>query len=360
MKSPFKTPVKPDGAAYEACLLRKGTPKRAHLVEFFLDNEIQQEIGRRFGVAEGLDTADPHYGEKFEIALQRFLGYDFVHCVIGHDGFESNGAIVGDTAGLSREGGRSYVNESKGPVSTREEFEKAHWPSPASFNTRSLEWFEKNLPDDMCVVVWSLGQIFEDISFMMGYETMCEALYEDPGLVRAIGEKVRAYHAEIAKVAVQFKRVRFIFPSDDMGFKNGLLVQPAWLEELALPGHREIARIAHEAGKNCLLHSCGKLDLIMEKLITDVRIDAKHSFEDTIEDVSDAKKKYGSRIALLGGIDVDFLCRAGEQAIRSRVREVLKKCLPGGGYALGSGNTVANYVPVENYLAMVDEARNFA
>ena len=89
----------------------------------------------------------------------------------------------------------------------------------------------------------------------------------------------------------------------------------------------------------------------------DVKIDGKHSFEDTIEDVREAKRTYGRRIALLGGIDVDFLCRADEDAIRRRVRDTLDVCQPGGGYGLGTGNSVANYIPLDNYLTMVDEGR---
>ena len=188
---------------------------------------------------------------------------------------------------------------------------------------------------------------------------MCEALYDDLPLVQAVAKKVSDYSLAMVKAAVQFKRVRFVFASDDMGFRTGPLVSPDTLRELVLPTHKQVAEIVHSAGKNYLLHSCGKLDTIMENLITDVRIDAKHSFEDNIEDICDAKKKYGSRIALLGGVDVDLLCRAPEPVIRERVRTILKACLPGGGFALGTGNTVANYIPVENYLAMVDEARNY-
>ena len=33
---------------------------------------------------------------------------------------------------------------------------------------------------------------------------------------------------------------------------------------------------------------------------------------------------------------------------------------PGGGWALGTGNSVANYIPVRNYLAMLDEGRKCA
>jgi uroporphyrinogen decarboxylase len=73
--------------------------------------------------------------------------------------------------------------------------------------------------------------------------------------------------------------------------------------------------------------------------------------------VTQAKQKYGDRIALLGGIDVDFLCRADEKTIRKHARETLEICLVGGGYCLGTGNSVANYIPVENYLIMLDEGR---
>jgi hypothetical protein len=35
----------------------------------------------------------------------------------------------------------------------------------------------------------------------------------------------------------------------------------------------------------------------------------------------------------------------------------LDVCQPDGGYCLSTGNTVANYIPLDNYLAMLDEGR---
>ena len=63
-------------------------------------------------------------------------------------------------------------------------------------------------------------------------------------------------------------------------------------------------------------------------------------------------------MAALGGVDMDKLGRMGEADLRAYVRKILDQCMPGR-FALGSGNTVANYIPVENYLAMVDEARRW-
>jgi uroporphyrinogen decarboxylase len=157
-----------------------------------------------------------------------------------------------------------------------------------------------------------------------------------------------------------FERVKIVWGSDDMGFKTGTLLSPDDLREFVLSSHKVIADMSHEAGRPYIIHSCGNLDLIMDDLIDDVKIDAKHSFEDVIEPVTKAKVRFGDRIGLLGGIDVDFLCRASEDEVRQRVRDTLDICMPGGGYCLGTGNSVANYIPLDNYLAMLDEGRRYS
>ena len=49
-----------------------------------------------------------------------------------------------------------------------------------------------------------------------------------------------------------------------------------------------------------------------------------------------------------------------EETIRAKVRQVLDVCVPGGGYFLGSGNWVTSYIPLDNYLVMLDEGRRYA
>ena len=176
----------------------------------------------------------------------------------------------------------------------------------------------------------------------------------------AISRKLLDIYDVVIRRLLEFDRVKIIWGSDDMGFRGGPLISPDDLREFVFPGHKLMASLSHQAGRPYLLHSCGNLDLIMEDLIEKVGIDARHSFEDTIENVVAANKRYGKSIAILGGIDVDFLCRSSEQEIRSRVRQTLDECMPGGGYCLGSGNSVANYIPLDNYLVMLDEGRKYA
>ena len=90
-------------------------------------------------------------------------------------------------------------------------------------------------------------------------------------------------------------------------------------------------------------------------LIKDVKIDALHSFEDVCCPIIEYKKRYGSRIAVLGGVDMDKLCRLDEENLRKYVKNILEECMTGGRFALGAGNTIANYVPLKNYFIMLDE-----
>lgn len=121
-------------------------------------------------------------------------------------------------------------------------------------------------------------------------------------------------------------------------------------------GHKELVDLAHSRDKIYMMHACGNLEAIMDYLIDEIGIDAKHSYEDVIMPVEDCYDRWGGRIGILGGVDVDVLARADQQMVRERTRKVIEHCAPGGRFALGSGNTIANYCKPEDVLAMFDEA----
>jgi uroporphyrinogen decarboxylase len=116
-----------------------------------------------------------------------------------------------------------------------------------------------------------------------------------------------------------------------------------------------MTEIAHGADKPFVLHSCGNLNSVYEDLIEECKIDAKHSFEETILPVERFKERYGDRITPLGGLDVDLICRGTEEEIRAYTREKIEKCFCDGFWALGTGNSLTDYMPVQNYLCVLDE-----
>lgn len=356
----FEIPIQPDYESLLRNLRREGTPQRVHYMELFLDPEVHRALHDRFGTDAHLDRSDPYYEHKAYISLYRFLGYDTLTVPLGGLVFPRDNVRFGDDpAALRREGGRRWADETRGVIASWEDFERYPWPDPARFDTSLLEWYSENAPDDMCLV-GNCHSVFEQVTWLMGYEPLCYALYDQPDLVDAMFEKIGQIYLAAARVFVQFDRVKILFGGDDMGFRSGTMISAQTLKEKALPWHRRMAEVAHEHGRLYLLHCCGNLEEIMPALIDDVKIDGKHSFEDAIEPVTVAKRRWGDRIAIIGGIDVDFLTRATPDQVRRRVRETLDVCLPGGGYCLGTGNSVTNYIPLDNYLAMMDEGRRYS
>ena len=359
-RSPFAVEITPDWEGFLRCLRRDGTPRRVHFIELLIDEEIKAAVTERFGLMADVAPDDPFYLQKREVRVQRFLGYDYVRCGVDDVGVKIDRLAVDDSAEPARTGGRQFVDEHRGLITTWDQFEAYPWPDPGRLTTRNLQWFQQNLPDDMCLIgSGGFAHFAEYLSWLMGYETLCYALFDQRDLVAAISRRLIALYEVVVRRMLEFDRVRVIWGSDDMGFRSGTLLSPDDLREFVLPGHRAMSQAAHAAGRPYLLHSCGKLDAIMDDLLDDVQIDALHSFEDTIKTVDETKQKYGGQIAVLGGIDVDFLCRSDQPAIRRRTRATLEACQLGGGYCLGTGNSVANYIPLDNYLAMLDEGRRF-
>ena len=354
----FEKPVRIDYEGLIENLKMSRTPDRVYHRELFQDLEIRDAIAARFDVYDGIDPSDPYCAEKQYVAMQRFCGFDTVRANLDDIVWPMFRHRTDDTADLRRTSGRNYQDEHTGPITSWEQFESYPWPDPSRPEcTKTLEWYEKNLPDDMCIVSGSMSHFCEHVTWLMGYETFCYALFDQRDLVDAIKEKlVDIYHKTLDQY-LGFDRLEIIFASDDMGFKGGLLFSAEDMIELVLKPHKMMAERTHAAGRLYLLHACGNLEDVIDYIVDEVKADGKHSFEDTIEDVRDLKSTYGKKTALIGGIDVDFLCRAEEASIRSRVRETLDICQPGGGYCLGTGNSVANYIPLDNYLAMVDEGR---
>ena len=337
----------PDFARFLKTVRREGEPDRVPFAELFHDFEIMAAI-QGPPASDDLDTM-----AAWRVKFWRDLGYDYVS-VNTDVSFPTEGLYAEDTAELSH-GQRGWVNESTGVVTNWEQFDRYPWPTVTDASFRTLEAVGRHLPEGMKVVPTIPGGPLENITFIMGFEAFSYALVEQPDLVAAIAQKIGEILCQVVEVTASLDFVGAQWLNDDMGFKGGTLASPATLRQYVFPTQRRVCELVHRHGKPVLLHSCGKLDAITDELIDEVGIDAKHSFEDVIMPVWEAKRKWGHRMALLGGVDMDVLARGSEQQVRAYTRRCLEECAPGGGWALGSGNTVANYVPVGNFLAMLEE-----
>ena len=70
-------------------------------------------------------------------------------------------------------------------------------------------------------------------------------------------------------------------------------------------------------------------------------------------------KKYGERVGLIGGADIDRLARSTGEELEKYLVDILDNCMPGGRYVFGSGNSICNFIPIENYLTMLEVGQNW-
>ena len=344
----------PDFNRLLAAVTRRGIPDRVPFIELFADREIMAAV-----LGENIIQPAERDREAMEDLLRqriRFnlaLGYDYVTAGPALN-LNISRLSTEDTAGELGRAERHWQDEARGLVETTEDFERYPWPAPADTDYSGLEFVAEHLPEGMRVIGVTVG-VLELVMWLMGFVPFSMALYDQPRLIHALFDKVEELLVPAYETMASMPEVGAVFLGDDMGYRSGTFIRPEQMRQYVFPIQKKLVQIAHRHGKPFLLHACGNLEAIMDDLIDSVGIDGKHSFEDTFLPVTEAKRLYGGRISILGGVDVDMMCRSTEDEVRAYTRRVLEACMPGGGYALGTGNSVANYIPVRNYLAMLDE-----
>ena len=138
---------------------------------------------------------------------------------------------------------------------------------------------------------------------------------------------------------------------------DSAFLSPAHYRQYIFPWVKKIVALAHKYNKPAVLHSCGYFQDIFDDIV-DIGFDGRHSYEDNIMPVEEAYEVYGDRIAILGGMDMDFVYRETPENIYRRSMQMLERSAARGGYALGTGNSVADYLPFDHYMAILQAARD--
>jgi len=198
--------------------------------------------------------------------------------------------------------------------------------------------------------------VLENVISLVGFDNLCFLLADDPELVTDLFAEVGRRLARHYEKAAAHDAVGACISNDDWGFKTQTMLSVADMRTYVFPWHVKIVETIHAAGKPAILHSCGEAREIMEDIIGVMKYDGKHSYEDVIQPVEQAYDRWGGRIAVLGGIDVDFIVRSPAAEIHRRACALLERTVARGGYALGTGNSVPEYIPDDKYFALIRAA----
>jgi len=325
-------------------VLRGQVPNRPTLFEYFMNDKIDAVLAGRPAPLGGSDLE----WLKFYVDAFKAAGFDFATTYACNLEFKTN-----------EHGRKSSMSLNEGFVITDEaSFEAYDWPDPDKQDYSRLEEIRDYLPDGMKLLVRGPGGVMMNTVYLVGYENLCVMLYDNPELVRAIIDRMGSIIVRYYENAVQYDTMGILMINDDWGFRTQTLLSPAQMREYVFPWVKKIADIGHNAGLLVTLHSCGYFTDILDDIVA-MGINGKHSYEDAILPVEDAYEQYCGRIAVLGGIDMDYIVRSTDEQLTARCRAMLERTAERGGFALGTGNSVPEYIPNDKYFTLLRAGLEF-
>jgi uroporphyrinogen decarboxylase len=315
-------------------VLRNERPARLPVYEHIISPVIMERIlGVPFaaleeGAGANLDEFFTHYCRFWPAMTYDTVSYEVCITPI----LPGHGAIYGG----------------KGPIQMRRDFEQYPWAElPARYWAEAGRRFDalaRHMPGGLLALGGVGNGVFEISEDLVGFECLAYLRADEPDVFAELYRRIGDLMVAICRFG------------DDLGFKTSTLISPSLIRQHVIPQYRRVISLIRGAGKPFLCHSCGRIFPVMDDVIA-LGINAKHSNEDCIAPFDEWIARYGSTIGLLGGIDVDLLCQHTPAKIAAEVAEKGARFrAAASGYALGSGNSIPDYIPVEGYLAMIDGA----
>ena len=325
-------------------------PKRTPLYEHVVSGRVFEEVtGLKAPVHTGDGKRDTIEYYKHLNNMFKMLGYDATCYEICAAGFMPGSGSLG--------------GHKPGEISDRADFDRYEWDKiPDIYFDGSrfhLECMREAIPAGMKLIGGVGNGVFECVQDITGFMDLCYIRSDDPELFgflfKAVGDMLyKIWDKFIDLYDDMFCVYRF---GDDLGYKMSPMLTPEDVREHIIPQYKRIiSMIKAKSGKPFLLHSCGNLTSVMPDLIG-AGIDAKHSNEDVIAPFSELVRDYGDKIGLFGGIDTDALCDISGIDIESYTREVCEPLIGKPGIAIGSGNSITDYVSPARFAKMNELVR---
>jgi uroporphyrinogen decarboxylase len=261
---------------------------------------------------------------------------------------------------------RYWVPGHDGLIADRASYERFPWPQPGRSRIMAMANVFDNVSSDEAVrdtlrllpagmqLIAQTDGILERFTKLMGLETFAYLTHDDPALVAEMFAMGGRLAIGLFEHMAALPGVGALWLADDLAYGSGPLVAPKLMRQMLFPWYRRIAAIAHDADLPLIFHSDGDLGPILDELV-DIGFQALQPIEPNSMDIAALKARYRGRLCLVGNLDLGSTLALGTpQQVRDEVRQRIRAIGPGGGYCVGSSNTVTNYVPLENLRAMIE------
>jgi uroporphyrinogen decarboxylase len=260
--------------------------------------------------------------------------------------------------------GGTYDEQSFFPLAsarTVDDLARYAWPR--------VEWFDFSPMPEALRAARARGQAtqcgyqapFYYHNLLRGLEQSLMDPLEDPEfthvLVGRISEFFLAYHRRMFETCDGLIDVSQV--TDDLGSQTGPLIGLGLYDEFYAPHHRRMIALCREFGILVMHHDDGGCRPFLSRLVS-MGIDILNPVQWACPgmDMADLKRDFGDRLCFHGAVENQRIIPFGTpEEVRAEVRHCIDALASNGtGYILASCHNIQGNTPVENVLALYDEA----
>ncbi|MDR1795455.1 MAG: hypothetical protein LBR25_08685 [Erysipelotrichaceae bacterium] len=187
-------------------------------------------------------------------------------------------------------------------------------------------------------------------------------LYEEPEHVHAVAKRVLRFFKAAIKRGVEEANIDGVSWGDDFGMQRDPFMSPEMWKEFYYPYFKEFCDYAHSLGLHTWLHCCGDCRKLIDMFI-ETGVDVLHPVQKYTMDEKEIAEKYGDRLTFWAGMDLQRIMPFGTvDEVKAEVRHFIDTFHRPhqGGLILTLNNRIQDNVPLENFVAYIEEAYRYS
>ncbi len=198
------------------------------------------------------------------------------------------------------------------------------------------------------------------LEHVMGFEHALRAVRKQRGLVAAMVATYTDYLLTMLRRTLdRGNRFDALWFWSDLCYRNGLLLSPRDLRELALPHWQRLGAFAHGHGMHYIWHCDGDVRPLIP-LLLEAGVDALHPLEARAgNDVRELAPRFGDRLCLIGNIDADVVATNDPDRIEAEVAAKVPAAAQAGGYIYHIDHSVPPTVSLDTYRHLLSCVRHY-
>lgn len=211
---------------------------------------------------------------------------------------------------------------------------------------------------------WIIGScqcsIFETAWYLRGLDEFMIDLAINEDYANELLDKVMQFPLKAGLKMIDLG-VDMIWLGDDVATQVNMLMSPEMWRAYFKPRYAYIFNEFKKKNKNIKIayHSCGNCEAIIDEMV-DIGLDVLNPIQPAAMEPTFIKKKYGNKVTLFGGLDVQNILPFGTtEDVKREVKRLIEGCGKNGGYILSPAHHIQSDTSMENIEAFYEAAREY-